>query len=150
MRPRALALLAFTAALSSACVTTTTTATTWGDPGVEGGWARPGRVERIREVVQRQQGDPGAGAVAGAILGGLFGSAIGGPYHANGAAAFAGAMGGAMIGAAASASATGETRSYEVLVRFDDGGAETFVYRDALPFQVGEPVQLTPQGLVRG
>jgi outer membrane lipoprotein SlyB len=145
------------AVLLSACVTTTTRSTTWGAPH-GGEWARRGQVEQIRETVTRQQGDPAAGAVAGAILGSLIGSSVGGHTHVNrygrvvhhgsGAGALVGAIGGAMVGAAAS-QGSAEQRTYEVLVRFEDGGAETFVYQGALPFQVGDPVQLTAQGLAR-
>jgi outer membrane lipoprotein SlyB len=146
------------AALLSACATTTSqTTTTWGEP-YGGGWARRGRVEQIRETVTRQQGDPAAGAVAGAIVGGLIGSTLGGHAHVNrygrvvhhgsGAGALVGAVGGAMLGAASS-QGSAEQRTYEVFVRFEDGGAETFAYQGALPFQVGDPVQLTAQGLAR-
>ncbi len=127
----------------AACVTTTTSSTTWGEDGsayAQGEWARPGHVESIRETVQRQQGDPAGGAVAGAMIGGLLGSMVDGPH------AVAGAIGGAMVGAASSQGG-GEHRSYEVFVRFDDGGRERFVYEDALPFRTGDSVQLTPRGL---
>ncbi|HSN92902.1 MAG TPA: hypothetical protein VLS93_16850 [Anaeromyxobacteraceae bacterium] len=158
MTRRNLSLALLPAMLLSACVTTTTRSTTWGDPYGGGGWARRGRVEQIRETVTRQQGDPGAGAVAGAIVGGLIGSSLGGRTHVNrwgqvvhtgsGAGALVGAIGGAMVGAASS-QGSAEQRTYEIFVRFEDGGAETFVYQGAPPFQVGDAVQLTAQGLVR-
>jgi outer membrane lipoprotein SlyB len=150
-------LIPLTALLLSACMTTTTTSRTWGEP-YGGGWARTGHVESIREVVHRQEGNPAGGAVAGAVVGGLLGSAIGGHthydrwgngyHHGSGVGALFGAVGGAMVGAAASQGVT-EHRSYEVTVRFDDGGAETYVYGPDLPFNVGEPVTATPQGLSR-
>ena len=143
--------------LLPACVTTTTTSTTWGDPS-GGDWARYGHVVSIRETVQRQQGNPAGGAVAGAIIGGLLGSAVGGHtdydrwgnayYHGSGAGAVVGAIGGAAVGAAASQGAS-EDRTYEVVVRFDDGGAQTYVYPGALPFRVGDAVVLTSNGLAR-
>ncbi len=138
------AALALPALLLSACVTTSTTTRTWGEPYGQG-WARYGRVESIRETVQRQQGDPGGGAVAGAIIGGLLGNAMSGGH---GGATVAGAIGGAMVGSAASQGAA-EQRLYEVHVRFDDGALETFVYQNVLPFRVGEPVVLTANGLDR-
>ncbi len=138
------AALALPALLLSACVTTSTTTRTWGEPYGQG-WARYGRVESIRETVQRQQGDPGGGAVAGAIIGGLLGNAMSGGH---GGATVAGAIGGAMVGSAASQGAA-EQRLYEVHVRFDDGALETFVYQNVLPFRVGEPVALTANGLER-
>ena len=155
MKPRSLLLLA--PALLSACVTATTSTRTWGEPQ-GGGYARAGRVESIRETVHRYQGDPAAGAAAGAVVGGLLGAALGGHgwydrwggyhYGGNPGAAVVGAIGGAAVGAAAS-QASGEERVYEVVVRFDDGGYQTFSYRDGVPFQVGEVVVLGPQGLTR-
>ncbi|HET8541552.1 MAG TPA: hypothetical protein VFL83_16870 [Anaeromyxobacter sp.] len=137
--------LALPALLLSACVMTSTTSRTWGEPYGQG-WARYGRVESIRETVNRQQGDPAGGAVAGAIIGGLLGNAWSG---GRGGGTLAGAVGGAMIGSAASQGAA-EQRTYEIFVRFDDGALETFVYQNVLPFQVGEPVALTANGLQRG
>ncbi|HEX9307933.1 MAG TPA: hypothetical protein VF894_10615 [Anaeromyxobacter sp.] len=139
--PTLFALLVVPALLLGGCVTTTTRSTMWGDP-YAAGWARYGRVESVRETVQTQQGDPGAGAVAGAIIGGiLFGGRS--PAHT-----MAGAIGGAMVGAAAS-QGQGEERIYDVFVRFDDGALETFVYRNILPFRIGDGVALTAQGLSR-
>lgn len=154
MRPRALLLLA--PALLSACVAATTTTRTWGEP--EGGYVRAGRVESIRETVRRWQGDPAAGAAAGAVVGSLFGAALGGHgwydrwgryhYHGSAEGAVVGAIGGAAVGAAAS-QGSGEERVYEVVVRFDDGGVETFAFRGGTPVQVGDRVVLGPQGLTR-
>ncbi len=53
-----------------------------------------------------------------------------------------------MVGAAAS-EGSAEARTYEVFVRFDDGGLESFAYQGALPFNVGDAVVLTQQGLAR-
>ena len=143
--------------LLAACVTTTTTSRTWGEP-YGSAWARRGHVEYVRETVRRQDGNPGAGGMVGALVGGMLGSAVGGHAHydrwgnvyqrPSAAGAVVGAVGGAMVGAAASQGST-ERRTYEVVVRFDDGGTDTFVYDDALPFRVGDEVALTRQGLVR-
>jgi outer membrane lipoprotein SlyB len=156
MNARLVALAILPATLLSACVTTTTTSTTWGDQ--DQGWARPGRVAQIRETVTRQEGNPAAGAVAGAVIGGLLGSALGARTYrdrygrvvtaGNPAGAAAGAIGGAVVGAAASQGG-GEQRTYQVYVQFDDGGAETYTYQNTLPFQVNDRVLLTQQGLVR-
>jgi outer membrane lipoprotein SlyB len=155
--PKLVALLSIPVLLLGGCVTTTTRTATYGDP-YGAGWARYGHVESIRETVTSQKGDPAAGAVAGAIIGGLIGSTFGGSRHVDrhgrvhahgsGAGAVAGAVGGAMIGAAAS-QGQAEDRSYEVFVRFQDGALETFVYRNVLPFRVGDAVVLTAQGLGR-
>ncbi len=156
MRPRHLVLLLLPVLLSG-CVTTTRRTTSWGEPSYGEG-PRYGHVERVTESVRREEGDPGAGAVAGALIGGLLGSAFGGHthfdrwgnayHHGSAAGALAGAVGGAAVGAAAS-QGRGEERSYEVLVRFDDGGYQSFVFPDYLPFGVGDPVALTARGLER-
>jgi outer membrane lipoprotein SlyB len=143
-------LLILPALLLPACVVTTTRSRTWGDPssyddGYQDRWERIGRVAQIRETQIRQQGDPAGGAVAGAIIGGLLGHAIGGP---NSGGAVVGAIGGAAVGASAS-QGVAEDRIFEVYVRFQDGGAETFTYRGYLPFRVGDDVRLTPRGLAR-
>jgi outer membrane lipoprotein SlyB len=157
MTARNVASLVLVAALLGGCATTTTQTTTWGEPHGQA-WARYGRVESIRETVRRQEGNPAAGAVAGAVIGGVLGSAAGGHYHydrwgrvhrhASAAGAVVGAISGAAVGAAASQGAA-EQRTYEVFVRFEDGGRETFVYEGALPFRVGDDVSLTAGGLAR-
>jgi outer membrane lipoprotein SlyB len=123
-----------------ACATTSTSSTTWVDPNAPGNWARTGRVESVQETVRRVQGDPAGGALAGALIGGfLFG---------RGPGALLGAASGAAIGASAS-QGSAETRTYQVLVHFDDGEYGMFVYGGYSPFRPGEPVVLTPRGLAR-
>lgn len=151
----ALAALASLATMP-ACVVTTTESRSWYDQDSRPGSERHGRVDSVREVVQRQQGNPAGGAVAGAIIGGIIGSTIGGHthydrwgrghYHGSGAGALVGAAGGAAIGAAAS-QGSAEQRWYEVAVRFDDGGYEIFTYRGSAPFRPGDEVILDARGL---
>jgi outer membrane lipoprotein SlyB len=140
---RLLALLVLPALLLGGCVTTETRSSqTWGPDPYAAQWARYGHVESIRENVQTQHGDPGAGAVAGALIGGLL---FGG--HSPAQTVF-GMGAGAMVGAAASQGGA-EQRWYEVFVRFDDGALERYVYQGYLPFHVNEGVVLTAQGLSR-
>jgi outer membrane lipoprotein SlyB len=156
MNLRSIALVTIASVALPACVVTSTESRTWDDPYQEQRYDRHGRVDRVREIVQRQQGNPAAGAVAGAIIGGLLGSALGGHTHydrwgyahAEGspAGAAVGAIGGAAVGAAASQGGD-ERRWYEVYVRFDDGGYETFTYRGSSPFRPGDEVTLGPRGL---
>jgi outer membrane lipoprotein SlyB len=123
--------------LTASCVATTTTSTVWTPQGPEN-WARPGQVSWIREIVQRQEGNPVGGALAGAVIGGLLGG--------HGASALVGAAGGAAVGAAVSQGGS-ERRSYEVMVQFDDGGYRRFWYEGYAPFRPGQPVVMTPNGL---
>jgi outer membrane lipoprotein SlyB len=157
---RHLAAFALVPALLSGCVTASTTTRTWGADGYQAAEprARYGRVEQVREVVHRMEGNPAAGAVAGGLIGALVGSSIGGHghydrrgryrHHGSGAGAVVGAIGGAMVGAAAS-QGSAEERRYEVTIRYEDGGVETYVYPNASPFRVGDEVALTARGLER-
>lgn len=125
----------------SGCATTSTTSSTWVDPAASGNWVRPGRVESVQEIVRRMEGNPAGGALAGALIGGFL-------FRGRGPATLFGAVGGAAVGAAASQGSS-ETRTYQVLVRFDDGTYGMFVFQGFSPFRPGEPVLLTPQGLAR-
>ena len=141
-RTRLAALMILVVALFQGCATTTSSTTMW-PPPQEGavGWDRPGRVEWVREEVERRDGDPAAGAAAGAVIGALIGG--------RGPGALFGAMGGAAVGAAAS-EGHGESRRYDVMVRFDDGYEQMFSYGGYSPFRPGEVVVLTAQGLRHG
>jgi outer membrane lipoprotein SlyB len=151
----ALLLLPALAFSAGGCMTTRTTQRMTYDDAR--GWERPGRVEWVRETVTRTEGNPAGGAVAGALIGGLFGSALGGHtsydrwgrayHHGSGVGALFGAAAGAAVGAAAS-QGSAEDRSYEVLVRFNDGASRVFLYRGPPPFRAGEEVLLTGRGLV--
>jgi outer membrane lipoprotein SlyB len=131
----------FTLPAAAGCVAHSTSSTTWVAEPPPQEWARPGRVEWVRETVHREQGDPAAGAAVGAVVGGLL-------FGHDAPSAVIGAIGGAAVGAAAS-QGSGEHRSYEVCVRYDDGAAQIFVYQGQAPFRPGEPVVLTPRGLYR-
>jgi outer membrane lipoprotein SlyB len=125
-------------AMMPACATTTTASSEWGgDPE----WVRYGTVTNVREVIQRREGNPAGGALAGAIIGSILGGG-------RGPGALVGAAGGAAVGAAAS-SGSSERRSYEVWVRFQDGGYQSFWYASYPPFRPGDAVALTPHGLYR-
>jgi outer membrane lipoprotein SlyB len=123
-------------AVMPACATTTTTSSEMGQ-GPE--WVRYGTVTNVREVIQRREGNPAGGALAGAVIGGILGGG-------RGPGALFGAVGGAAVGAAAS-SGSSERVSYEVWVRFQDGGYQSFWYAAYPPFRPGDPVALTPHGL---
>jgi outer membrane lipoprotein SlyB len=101
-----------------ACTTTQTRTVTWAAPPAE----RFGEVSWIRQTTVDQQGNPAGGAVVGALVGGLFGRALGG---GRGPGTIVGAAGGAVAGAALSQGGTQEV-SFDVGVRFDDGGGQVF------------------------
>jgi outer membrane lipoprotein SlyB len=122
-------------ALTPSCATTTTTATTWGETGYD--QVRYGQVTWVREYVQHEHGDPVGGAVAGAIIGGILSGGRG-----------PGMLIGAAVGAGAS-QGRGESRYFDIAVQFQDGSQQIFRYPNYPPFQPGEPVVQTPQGLAR-
>lgn len=135
MMLRALVAVSLATACMS-CAHETTTSTTW---VAEGNWQRPGTVESVREVVHRVEGQPVMGALAGALIGGIL-------FHGHGPATLFGAATGAAIGAAAS-QGSAESRTFQILVHFDDGERGIFVFRDYAPFAPGARVVLSPQGL---
>jgi outer membrane lipoprotein SlyB len=118
-----------------ACATTSTTETVWTGPAAQNEIGRTGRVESVREIVQRVEGNPAGGALLGAVIGGIL--THGRPV---------GVVGGAAVGAATS-QGYAERRVYELTVRFDDGVYGAFRYYGYSPFPPGARVVLTPQGL---
>jgi outer membrane lipoprotein SlyB len=122
------------------CATTSTSDTTYSAaPDIEVGMT--GRVVTVREVVNRTEGNPGAGAVAGALIGGVL-------FHGSAASTLFGATAGAATGAIVS-SGRSERRAYEVRVQFADGSEGVFTYADYSPLAPGDRVQLLDNGLVR-
>lgn len=128
------------ALLLAGCVTTSTYSREL-EPREE--WSREGQIVSIREIVQRTEGQPGAGAVAGGIIGGLLGHAITG---GDAGGTLFGAIGGAATGAAVSQGSS-ERRTYEVTVRFDDGAYGRIAYSAPPPWHPGDRVRQTARGL---
>ena len=126
------------ATLGLGCMTSSATSRTWHAASAAQNYTRRGHVESVQEIVHRYEGNPAGGALAGALIGGFL-------FGGRGPGALIGAAGGAAVGAAAS-QGYGETRTYQVLVRFDDGTYGMFVYRDAPPFPPGQVVMLLPDG----
>lgn len=142
MTPNTRLAMCATVLLSAGCATTTTYSRTY---DAEPPAPLEGRVDSIREVVQRTEGDPAGGALAGGVIGGFFGGAITG----RPLGAVVGALGGAATGAAVSQGARDERRWYEVRVRFDDGSWGRIDYGAPPPWRVGDRVRQGPNGLVR-
>jgi hypothetical protein len=122
--------------LSGGCYMATSSSRTWGESGYPGTAERRGKVEAIRETVDRRVGDPAGGAVAGALVGGVLTGRAGG------------AILGALFGAAAS-QGSAERRYYEVFVGFEEGGRQVFTFAGSPPFQVGDRVVVTDRGIFR-
>jgi outer membrane lipoprotein SlyB len=117
------------------CATTSRTTTTTTIPRADVG--KTGQVVAVSETVERVEGNPAGGALAGGLIGGVgFGSRRG---------AGVGAATGAVL-----SSGSSERRAYVVQVQFDDGTSGSFDYVDYAPWQPGERVMVTSNGLARG
>ena len=98
-----------------------------------------GTITGIQEIAKSGQAS-GTGAITGAVLGGVLGYAAGGSRN-RAAGTVVGATGGAIAGhMIEKKAASGKT--FEISVRFDDGGSRTFMY-DAIPaWNTGSRVKL--------
>jgi outer membrane lipoprotein SlyB len=98
-----------------------------------------GVIDGIHEIDQAGKGS-GGGAIAGGILGGVVGHQTGNGRGRD-LMTVLGAVGGAVAGNAVEKRAT-ESKSYEILVRFEDGN--TRIIKSATPpaFRVGDKVKV--------
>jgi outer membrane lipoprotein SlyB len=103
-----------------------------------------GVVEAIHEVNTRAEGS-GVGAAGGAVVGGLLGNQVGGG-HGRQLATVLGAVGGAVAGNQIEGSVRA-TRSYNIVVRLDNGKTRT-VHQSAAPsWRQGDRVRVVNGGL---
>jgi outer membrane lipoprotein SlyB len=103
-----------------------------------------GVVEAIHEVNTRAEGS-GVGAAGGAVVGGLLGNQVGGG-HGKQLATVLGAVGGAVAGNQIEGSVRA-TRSYNIVVRLDNGKTRT-VHQSAAPnWRQGDRVRVVNGGL---
>ena len=103
-----------------------------------------GVVEAIHEVNTRAEGS-GVGAAGGAVVGGLLGNQVGGG-HGKQLATVLGAVGGAVAGNQIEGSVRA-TRSYNIVVRLDNGKTRT-VHQSAAPnWRQGDRVRVINGGL---
>ena len=103
-----------------------------------------GVIEAIHEVNTRAEGS-GVGAAGGAVVGGLLGTQVGGG-HGKQLATVLGAVGGAVAGNQIEGSVRA-TRSYNIVVRLDNGKTRT-VHQSAAPnWRQGDRVRVVNGGL---
>ena len=103
-----------------------------------------GVVEAIHEVNTRAEGS-GVGAAGGAVVGGLLGNQVGGG-HGKQLATVLGAVGGAVAGNQIEGNVRA-TRSYNIVVRLDNGKTRT-VHQSAAPgWRQGDRVRVVNGGL---
>ncbi|MGK5038676.1 glycine zipper 2TM domain-containing protein [Janthinobacterium sp. LB3P118] len=103
-----------------------------------------GVIEAIHEVNTRAEGS-GVGAAGGAVVGGLLGNQVGGG-HGRQLATVLGAVGGAVAGNQIEGSVRA-TRSYNIVVRLDNGKTRTVHQSTAPNWRQGDRVRVVNGGL---
>ncbi len=98
-----------------------------------------GTVESVREV-SRPGPASGVGAVAGGVVGGAVGRQLGGERHRT-AGTVVGAVGGAVAGHQVERQVR-SVKSWEIVVRFDDGLTQTFVLEAPPRWKQGDRVRV--------
>lgn len=104
-----------------------------------------GVVESMREISTPAKGS-GVGAVGGAVLGGVLGHQVGGGRGKD-VMTVLGAVGGAVAGNHIEGQVKA-TRSYEIVVRLDDGSTRTVHQADLAGVNTGDRVKIS-NGVVR-
>jgi outer membrane lipoprotein SlyB len=104
-----------------------------------------GVVESTREITTRAQGS-GVGAAGGAVVGGLLGNQVGGGRGKD-IMTVVGAIGGAVAGNQIEGRVNA-TRSYEVIVRLDDGSTRAINQAAEPGWHAGDHVKIV-DGVVR-
>lgn len=98
-----------------------------------------GQIASVSEIVTKGDGT-GLGAVGGAVVGGVLGNQVGGGRGKD-LATVAGAVGGAVAGNEIEKRAKSEKR-YEIVVRLDDGGSQTFMEPNLPSWRPGDRVKI--------
>lgn len=98
-----------------------------------------GVVESTREITTAAQGS-GVGAVGGAVVGGILGHQVGGGRGRD-VATVLGALGGAFAGNQIEGQVKA-SRSYQIVVRLDDGSTRTLHQSEQPGWQAGDRVQV--------
>jgi outer membrane lipoprotein SlyB len=88
------------------------------------------------------------GTIGGGVVGALLGSQVGGGSGKT-AAEVAGALGGAYVGRNIERANAKQTRHFEVVIRFPNGGTQTVQYANDPGLRVGEKVKINEGVLTR-
>jgi outer membrane lipoprotein SlyB len=88
------------------------------------------------------------GTIGGGVVGALLGSQVGGGSGRT-AAEVAGAVGGAYVGRNIDRANAKQTRHFEVVIRFPNGGSQTVQYANDPGLRVGEKVKINDGVLAR-
>ena len=104
-------------------------------------------VEAINVIEVKGDGNY-IGTIGGGVIGALAGSQVGGGSGRT-AAQVAGALGGAYVGRNIDRQNDRQTRHFEVVIRFANGGTQTVQYANDPGLRVGEKVKLIDGALTR-
>jgi outer membrane lipoprotein SlyB len=107
--------------------------------------ANCGNVDAVNVVEQKGEGS-GLGAVAGGVAGGLLGNQVGRGTGRT-VATVVGAAGGAFAGHQVEKHVK-SSKSYEVIVRMEDGGMRRFPFENQPAFRPGDRVKVVEGALV--
>lgn len=98
-----------------------------------------GQIESVREVVKRGEGT-GLGAVGGAVVGGVLGHQFG-DGRGKDVATAVGVVGGAVAGNEIEKQSK-STKSYEIIVRLDDGSSQKIRAASLPSWQPGDQIKV--------
>lgn len=120
-----------------------------GQQGGYGNYASYGVVDSI-QVVNSQSGPGGigAGTVVGGLIGGLLGNQVGGGTG-RGLATAAGVVGGAVVGNQVEQRSRQGGTAYQVGVRLDNGGYQTYTEESIGDLNIGNRVRIDNGRLYR-
>ena len=104
-------------------------------------------VEAINVIEVNGEGNY-IGTIGGGVVGALLGSQVGGGSGRT-AAEVAGALGGAYVGRNIDRNNARQTRHFEVVIRFPNGGTQTVQYANDPGLRVGEKVKINEGVLTR-
>jgi len=107
--------------------------------------AECGVIDSIREVTTKGEGS-GLGVIGGAVVGGLLGNQVGAGSGKD-VATVAGAVGGAVAGNQIEKSVK-STKSYDIIVRFEDGSSRVIHEENATAWRPGDQVKVI-NGVIR-
>lgn len=113
----------------------------------QGYYKGTGIVESIQPIQVRSEGS-GGGALAGGAIGGVLGNQVG-KGGGRAVATAAGLIGGALLGNQIERNSTPAQQYFQVNVRLDNGGFQTFNLQNPNGLQVGERVHVENNQIYR-
>lgn len=113
----------------------------------QGYYATTGIVDSIQPMQVRNEGS-GGGALAGGVVGGVLGNQVG-KGGGRAVATAAGLIGGALLGNQIERNSSPPQQYYQVNIRLDNGGFQSFNLQNPNGLQVGERVRIENNQIYR-